>query len=236
MINVNGEEIEVLAGQTCKDVLAQVLSGKKFKSTVGCLCDGMAMDLSREVPASCQEMEPIFLESKQGLDLVRHSAAHVMAEAVKELFPTAKVTIGPAIENGFYYDFDYERSFTPDDLEAIEKRMSASIAANQPFVRTEMSATDAKKMFLSKGETYKIEIIDDLGADTISLYTHGNFTDLCRGPHLPSTGFIKAFKLTSVAGAYWRGDEKKPMLQRIYGTAFATSKDLKKYLFLMEEA
>lgn len=236
MVKINGEEIEVLAGQTCKDVLAQVLSGKKIKSTVGCLCDGVAMDLSREVPASCREMEPIFLETAQGLDLVRHSAAHVMAEAVKELFPAAKVTIGPSIENGFYYDFDYERPFTPDDLEAIEQKMAASIAANKPFVRTEMSAAEAKKMFLGKGETYKIEIIDDLGEDTISLYTHGDFTDLCRGPHLPHTGFIRAFKLTSVAGAYWRGDENKPMLQRVYGTAFATPKDLKKYLFLLEEA
>ena len=236
MVKISGEEFEVLAGQTCKDILAQALSGKKFKSTVACLCDGNALDLSREVPAACREMEPVFLESDMGVELLRHSAAHVMAEAVKELFPAAKVTIGPSIENGFYYDFDYEGSFTPEDLETIEKKIAESIAAAKPFVRTEMSAADAKKMFLGKGETYKIEIIDDLDVDTVSLYTHGDFTDLCRGPHLPHTGFIRAFKLTSVAGAYWRGDEKKPMLQRIYGTAFATPKDLKKHLALIEEA
>jgi threonyl-tRNA synthetase len=236
MIKINGEERDVLAGQTCKDVLAQVLSGKKLKSTVACLCDGTLLDLAREVPSGCREMEPVFLDSDAGLEMIRHSAAHIMAEAVKELFPSAKVTIGPAVENGFYYDFDYERSFTPEDLEAIEAKMAESIEANQPFQRREMSADAAKKLFLGMGETYKIEIIDDLGEETVSLYTHGNFTDLCRGPHVPSTGFIRAFKLTSVAGAYWRGDENKPMLQRIYGTAFATPKDLKKHLHLIEEA
>ena len=236
MITINGEEREVLAGQTCKDVLAQVLSGKKLKSTVACLCDGNVLDLSRKVPAGCTEMEPVFVDSEIGLDVIRHSAAHIRAEAVKELFPSAKVTIGPSIENGFYYDFDYERSFTPDDLTAIEAKMSESINANRPFERSEMSADAAKKKFLGMGETYKIEIIDDLGEENVSLYTHGNFTDLCRGPHLPHTGFVRAFKLTSVAGAYWRGDENKPMLQRIYGTAFATPKELKKHLNLIEEA
>jgi threonyl-tRNA synthetase len=236
MITINGEEREVLAGQTCKDVLAQVLSGKQLKSTVACLCDGRMLDLTREVPSGCKKMEPVALDSENGLEVIRHSAAHIMAEAVKELFPSAKVTIGPAVENGFYYDFDYERSFTPEDLESIEAKMAESIAANKPFERTEMSAEAAKKMFLGMNETYKIEIIDDLGEETVSLYTHGNFTDLCRGPHLPHTGFVRAFKLTSVAGAYWRGDEKKTMLQRIYGTAFATPKELKKYLNMIEEA
>jgi threonyl-tRNA synthetase len=236
MIMINGEEREVLAGQTCKDVLAQVLSGKQLKSTIACLCDGRMLDLSREVPAGCAKMEPVVLDSEHGLAVIRHSAAHIMAEAVKELFPSAKVTIGPAIQNGFYYDFDYERSFTPEDLEAIEAKMAESIAANKPFTRTEMSAEAAKKLFLGMNETYKIEIIEDLGEETVSLYTHGNFTDLCRGPHLPHTGFVRAFKLTSVAGAYWRGDENKPMLQRIYGTAFATPKDLQKHLSMIEEA
>ena len=135
-----------------------------------------------------------------------------MAEAVKELFPTAKVTIGPDIENGFYYDFDYERPFTPEDLERIEERMARSVAADQPFSREEMDADEAKALFSDMGETYKLEIIDDLGADRVSVYRHGSFTDLCRGPHLPSTGFLQAFKLTAVAGAYWRGDSSRPML------------------------
>lgn len=236
MITVQGEQRDVPAGHNCKDVLTQVLSGKKLKSTVACLCDGKLVDLLSPVPSGCQEMEPVFLDSEAGLSMIRHSAAHIMAEAVKELFPTAKVTIGPSIANGFYYDFDYERSFTPDDLAAIEAKMAESIAANKPFERTEMSAEAAKKKFSDMGETYKAEIIDDLGEETVSLYTHGSFTDLCRGPHLPHTGFVRAFKLTSLAGAYWRGDENKAMLQRIYGTAFATPKELKKYLHLIEEA
>jgi threonyl-tRNA synthetase len=236
MTLILGQDITVGAGQTCADVLRGVLSGKKMKSAVACLCDGMPMDLSQAAPAEALTMEPVFLETPQGLAVLRHSAAHVMAEAVKELFPAAKVTIGPDIESGFYYDFDFERPFTPEDLEKIEARMLLSVAANQPFSREEMSAEEAKALFASLGETYKIEIIDDLGADRVSVYRHGSFVDLCRGPHLPSTGFLQAVKLTSVAGAYWRGDSKRPMLQRIYGTAFATPKELKAHLAMIEEA
>ncbi len=236
MVRVQEQDVEVLAGQSCADVLRGVLSGKKMKSVVACRCDGVILDTAVPVPPGTAAMEPIVLESPQGLSILRHSAAHVMAEAVKDLFPSAKVTIGPDIENGFYYDFDFERSFTPDDLEKIEQRMAASVAANQPFVREEMSAEEAKSVFAAMGETYKLEIIDDLGADRVSIYRHGNFVDLCRGPHLPSTGFLQAFKLTSVAGAYWRGDSARPMLQRIYGVAFATPKDLKAYLVMVEEA
>ena len=236
MVQIQGQDIEVQAGQTCADALRGALSGKKMKATVACDCDGTVMDLAQPVPSGAKVLEPVFLDSPQGLTILRHSAAHVMAEAVKELFPSAKVTIGPDIENGFYYDFDFERPFTPEDLEKIEARMRESVAANQPFSREEMSAGDAKAMFASMGETYKLEIIDDLGENRVSVYRHGNFTDLCRGPHLPSTGFLQAVKLTSVAGAYWRGDSDRPMLQRIYGTAFATPKDLKAHLAMIEEA
>ncbi len=236
MVQIQGQDVEVQAGQTCADVLRAVLSGKKMKSVVACDCDGALIDLSRPVPVGTTVMEPVFLDSPQGLKVLRHSAAHVMAEAVKELFPGARVTIGPDVENGFYYDFDFERPFTPDDLEKIEGRMSASVAANRPFFREEMSADEAKALFASMGETYKLEIIDDLGAERVSVYRHGNFVDLCRGPHLPSTGFLQAVKLTSVAGAYWRGDSNRPMLQRIYGTAFASPKELKAYLLMLEEA
>jgi len=236
MVQIQGQDVEVQAGQSCADVLRGALSGKKMKSVVACECDGVLLDLGKTVPAGTTTIEPVFLDSPQGLSVLRHSAAHVMAEAVKELFPSAKVTIGPDIENGFYYDFDFERSFTPEDLEKIEARMAQSVAANQPFSREEMSADEAKTLFSSMGETYKLEIIDDLGADRVSIYRHGNFVDLCRGPHLPSTGFLQAFKLTAVAGAYWRGDSNRPMLQRIYGTAFATPKELKAHLAMIEEA
>lgn len=236
MVRVQEQEVEIQEGQSCADVLRGILSGKKMKSVVACLCDGELRDLSRPIQDGVTTLEPVYLESAQGLAVLRHSAAHVMAEAVKELFPTAKVTIGPDIENGFYYDFDFERPFTPDDLEQIEQRMAQSVAANQPFAREEMSAGEAKSLFTSMGETYKLEIIDDLGAKHVSVYRHGNFIDLCRGPHLPATGFLQAFKLTAVAGAYWRGDSTRPMLQRIYGTAFATPKELKAHLAMIEEA
>lgn len=236
MAQVQGQGIDILAGQNCADVLRGVLSGKKMKSVVACLCDGELRDLSYVLPDTIATLEPVYLDSPAGLTVLRHSAAHVMAEAVKELFPTAKVTIGPDIENGFYYDFDFERPFTPDDLERIEARMAQSIAANQKFEREEMSADQARALFASLGETYKSEIIDDLGVDQVSVYRHGNFVDLCRGPHLPSTGFLQAVKLTAVAGAYWRGDSNRPMLQRIYGTAFATPKELKAHLVMLEEA
>lgn len=236
MVRIQEQDVEALAGQSCADILRGVLSGKKMKSVVACVCDGQVLDLTAVVPPGTSVMEPVTLESPRGLSILRHGAAHVMAEAVKDLFPTAKVTIGPDIENGFYYDFDFERPFTPEDLEKIEARMVQSVAANHSFAREEMSAEDAKALFAAMGESYKLEIIDDLGADQVSLYRHGNFVDLCRGPHLPATGFLQAFKLTSVAGAYWRGDSKRPMLQRIYGVAFATPKDLKAYLAMIEEA
>jgi threonyl-tRNA synthetase len=192
-------------------------------------------DLSAPIgPGS--SVEPVFIDSEQGLEILRHSASHVMAMAVKELFPGVKVTIGPAIENGFYYDFDYQRPFKEDDLPLIEERMMEIIKQDLPFSREEMSSYEAAGFFRSQGETYKVEIIEDLGEKIVSLYTHGSFIDLCRGPHLPSTGMIKAFKLIKTAGAYWRGDEKRAMLSRIYGVAFINGKDLKEYLQKIEEA
>jgi threonyl-tRNA synthetase len=159
-----------------------------------------------------------------------------MAHAVKELFPKAKVTIGPAIENGFYYDFDMDTPFTPEDLERIEAKMAELAKADLKIIRQVLSSSDAIKMFSEMGETYKTELINDLGVDTVSVYSQGDFADLCRGPHLPSTSRIKAFKLLSIAGAYWRGDEKNRMLQRIYGTAFTDKKELEAYLHRIEEA
>ncbi|MBI5181137.1 MAG: threonine--tRNA ligase [Nitrospirae bacterium] len=173
--------------------------------------------------------------TKEGIEVYRHSASHIMAEAVKKLFPDARLAIGPAIEDGFYYDFDVERPFTPEDLEKIEKRMLEIIKRNAPFVREEMSKKDAIKLFESKGEVYKVELINELSDDTVSIYRQGDFADLCRGPHVPSTGKIKAFKLLSTAGAYWRGSEKNKMLQRIYGTAFLTKEEIELYLKKLEE-
>jgi len=182
------------------------------------------------------ELEPVDLDSPEGLEILRHSTSHVMAMAVKDLFPGVKVTIGPAIENGFYYDFDYERPFRDEDLLKIQERMAEIIKANLPFERKELSAQEALDFFSKQGEEYKVELIRDLGVEKVSLYRQGTFTDLCRGPHLPSTGRIKAFHLTKVAGAYWRGDEKRRMLSRIYGVAFADKKALKDYLSKLEEA
>ncbi len=173
--------------------------------------------------------------TKEGIEIYRHSASHIMAEAVKELFPEARLAIGPAIQDGFYYDFDVERPFTPEDLEKIEKRMQEIIKMNSPFVREGMSKKDAIKLFESKGEVYKVELINELSDDTVSIYRQGSFADLCRGPHVPSTGKIKAFKLLSTAGAYWRGSEKNKMLQRIYGTAFLTKEEIELYLKKLEE-
>ncbi len=181
-------------------------------------------------------IEPIAIESEEGTEILRHSTSHVMAEAVKALFPEAKVTIGPAIEHGFYYDFDVSRPFSEEDLVKIEEKMREIVAARQPFIRQEISREEAIEFFTRKGETYKVEILRELSEPVVSLYRQGEFVDLCRGPHLPHTGYIRAFTLTSVAGAYWRGDERNPMLQRIYGTAFPDEEGLKKYLAFLEEA
>src|ERR1041384_184878 len=170
------------------------------------------------------------------LPTVRHSASHVMAQAVKRLFPDVRVAIGPAIEDGFYYDFLKATPFTPEDLEKIEGVMREIVKQDLPFVREEWPRSRAIEHFQAQGERFKVEIIEGLGADTVSVYRQGDFLDLCRGPHVASTNAITAFKLLSSSGAYWRGDEKNPMLQRIYGTAWLTQEDLDKYLWRIEEA
>jgi len=235
-IEVSGNKVDVADGAVCADALQEGLSKKQFKRVVVAKCGDTLLDLSATIPATCTTLEPVFEDSEEGLNVIRHSTAHLMAEAVKELFPTAQVTIGPAIKDGFYYDFDFERPFTPEDLEAIEKKMQSSVGADKPFTVQTMSAADAKKFFAEMGEAYKGELIDDLGADHYTIYTHGGFNDLCRGPHVARTGQLKAFKLLSVAGAYWRGSEKNKQLQRIYGTAWNDPKALKKHLDRLEEA
>ncbi|CAM8415463.1 ThrS Threonyl-tRNA synthetase [Candidatus Methylopumilus planktonicus] len=176
-------------------------------------------------------------KNPEGLEVIRHSTAHLLAYAVKELFPDAQVTIGPVIEHGFYYDFSYTRPFTPEDLESIEKKMTEIANRDLPITRKVLLRNDAVKYFKSIKENYKAEIIESIPADhEVSLYTEGEFTDLCRGPHVPSTGKLKVFKLMKVAGAYWRGDSKNEMLQRIYGTAWTNKEDLQNYLFMLEEA
>ncbi len=179
--------------------------------------------------------EAISFESEEGKEIYRHSTSHVMAHAVKKLFPGAKLAIGPAIQDGFYYDFDLEKTFTTEDLSAIEKEMERIVRKDSPFVRKEISKEDALRLFDEQGEIYKVDLLNELSDEAITVYEEDGFIDLCRGPHLPSTGKIAAFKLLSVAGAYWRGDEKNKMLQRIYGTSFTNSKDLTAHLDFLEE-
>ena len=214
---------------------AKSIGSSLGKATVGAIIDGVQVDPSYIIDKS-GEIEIITNTSEKGIEIIRHSAAHIMAQAVQRLFPNTKVTIGPVVENGFFYDFDPERPFTEEDLTKIEEEMKKIVKENYPFERSEMSAEEAKKFFAEKGETYKVEIIDDLGVDKVSIYKQGEFVDLCRGTHVPSTGYLKAFKLMSTAGAYWRGDSNNKMLQRIYGVAFATKKELDDYLTMMEEA
>jgi len=230
----NEERATVKKGTTVGDVL-KALYGKVDSRWIAAKVNGDLYDLSRPIYEAVQ-VEPVAIDSPEGLDILRHSTSHVMAQAVKELFPEAKVAIGPSIENGFYYDFDVSKPFTPEDLEKIEARMAEIVQEHLPFQRREMSRSEAIEFFRKMGETYKVELLENMEDGMVSLYQQGGFVDLCRGPHIPHTGYIKAFKLTGVAGAYWRGDERNPMLQRIYGTAFSDKKTLKKYLNFLEEA
>ncbi|MFI3198028.1 MAG: threonine--tRNA ligase [Methylococcaceae bacterium] len=182
-------------------------------------------------------LQIITAKDEAGVDVIRHSAAHLLAQAVKQLFPDAQVTIGPVIENGFFYDFAYQRAFTPDDLTAIEAKMQQLVAEDHAISRTVLSRDEAVKFFMEQGESYKAELIESIPADQeLSLYQQGGFTDLCRGPHVPSTGKLSSFKLMKIAGAYWRGNSDNEMLQRIYGTAWADKKELQAYLHRLEEA
>lgn len=205
------------------------------KNLVAAKIDGQLVDLNRILDRDCA-VEWVAPESKDGLEVLRHSSAHLMAQAVQSLFPGTQVTIGPTIDDGFYYDFKSDHVFTPDDLALIEKRMQELAKANLKVTREELPRAEAIELFGKMGEAYKVEIIEGIAADTVSLYRQGDWVDLCRGPHVPSTSAIKAFKLTSIAGAYWRGDSRNPQLQRIYGTAWANKKDLEDYLKRIEEA
>src|SRR4030043_1129913 len=204
------------------------------EGAVAAQVDGALVDLSKPLERDAS-ISFLSLHSRKGLEILRHSAAHIMAQAVKELFPTVKLTFGPSTETGFYYDFDYDRTFTPQDLEKIEKRASEIIQQDLPFIREEVSKEEAIKRFREISENYKLEHLEEL-PDRVSLYRQGTFLDLCEGPHLPTTGRIKAFKLLNVSGTYWRGDARNKLLQRIYGTAFPEPKAMEEYLHMLEEA
>lgn len=232
----DGSEQAVPAGMTVHEVI-RLWKPALLSSTIAARINQTTVDLSHSVLTG-GELSLIDIQSKEGLPILRHSISHVMAQAVQDIFPGAQVAIGPSIEDGFYYDFEYAQTFAPEDLEKIEKRMLEIVAADHPFVRRDMQREDAVAIFKDRGEAYKVELLNDLPEDvkTVSLYTQGGYPDLCRGPHIPTTGMIKAFKLLTVAGAYWRGDEKNRMLQRIYGTGFATQEQLAEHLHILEEA
>ena len=217
------------------DVAASIGAGLA-KAALGGKVDGQLVDTSYRIDKHAS-VAIVTAKDPDGLDLIRHSTAHLLAYAVKSLFPQAQVTIGPVIENGFYYDFSFERPFTPEDLQAIEKRMTELAQKDEPVIRRVLPRDEAVAHFKAQGEHYKAEIIQSIpSGEEVSLYREGGFEDLCRGPHVPSTGKLKHFKLMKVAGAYWRGDSKNEMLQRIYGTAWASKEDLQTYLTQLEEA
>jgi len=232
-----------LPGGSAKDVPRGTLAGEALRAlgerraaeAVAARLGDVVIDLSRPVVADAV-LAPVLADSAEGIAVLRHSTAHLMAHAVKRLFSETQVTIGPVIEGGFYYDFKRDRPFTPEDVARIEATMRELAAADSPVTRREVSREEAIALFHGMGERYKVEIIEDIADEKVTLYSQGDFIDLCRGPHVPSTGRLRAFKLTSVAGAYWRGDERNEMLQRIYGTAFPTAKQLKEHLALLEEA
>jgi threonyl-tRNA synthetase len=220
---------------TAAEVASSIGAGLA-RAALAAKVNGRLVDLSHCIDSDA-DLAIVTERDPEGVDILRHSTAHLLAQAVKELFPDAQVTIGPVIENGFYYDFSYKRPFTPEDLSQIEKRMTEIAKKDLPVSRREMSRDSAVKLFTDLGENYKAEIIASIpGKETISLYGQGDWIDLCRGPHVPSTGKLKVFKLMRVAGAYWRGDSKNEMLQRIYGTAWGKKEDQDAYLKMLEEA
>jgi len=236
-MNVNvkdGPSGEVQPGQTVGAALS-ALGITLNHDLLAARVNGTVVDLSHPLTGDAT-IEPLRFDSQEGREVYRHSSTHIMAQAVKELFPTAQLTIGPALEDSFYYDFDYDRPFTPEDLEKIEERARDIAKRKLPIKRQEFSKQEAIEFFKTRGEQYKVELIEGFPEnEPISAYTQGDFIDLCRGPHLPSTGHVGAFKLLSTGGAYWRGDERNPMLQRIYGTSFPTKAELDAHLARLEE-
>lgn len=231
----DGTQKEIESGQTALAV-AESISPNLARVALAATIDGKEVDMDTAITSDC-ELSIITPRDEAGLEIIRHSTAHLLAQAIKELFPEAQITIGPVIENGFYYDIALEKSLTPEDLEALEKRMKDIAKRKTPVTRKIYSRDDAVKFFADQGEHYKVEIIQDLPEDeTITLYTQGDFTDLCRGPHVPHLGHLGAFKLTKLSGAYWRGDANNAQLQRVYGTAWQDKKALKEYLHRVEEA
>jgi threonyl-tRNA synthetase len=232
----DGDKATFAAGTTAAEVLRELVSNKQRKQAVAVMYNGTPVDLSFPLQEN-GVLAPITMRSEQGLEVLRHSTAHAMAQAVKELYGDGvKVAIGPAIEDGFYYDFDRDTPFSPDDFEAIEAKIAEIAKRRQPVERLEMSRDEAIAFFQKKEEPYKVELLQDMTEDKVSLYRQGEFIDLCRGPHIPDTSWLKVFKLLRVAGSYWRGDENRQMLTRLYGTAFIDKKELKKYLNRLEEA
>jgi threonyl-tRNA synthetase len=231
----DGKILEVDKDSNLFDVAGKI-SNRLKKEAIVAKVDGKMVDMSTIVKDG-DVVEIFTLDSEEGLETYRHSSAHIMAEAVGELFPDVKFGIGPVIKDGFYYDFDTEHVFTPEDLEKIESKIAEIVKRNTPFVRKVLIREEALEYFGNLGEKYKVELIQDLPAgEEISIYEQGGFLDLCRGPHVPSTGYLKAYKLMTLAGAYWRGSEKNKMLQRIYATSFPNKKELEAYLHRLEEA
>ena len=231
----DGSQRQFDAPLTVAQVAASIGAGLAKAALAGKV-DGVTVDTSYLIDRDI-DLAIVTDKDAEGLDVIRHSTAHLLAHAVKELFPDAQVTIGPVIENGFYYDFAYKRPFTPEDLQAIEKKMVEIAKKDERVTRKVLPRDEAVAYFKSIGEAYKAEIIESIPADQdVSLYSEGSFTDLCRGPHVPSTGKLKVFKLMKLAGAYWRGDSKNEMLQRVYGTAWAKKEDQEAYLHMLEEA
>ena len=233
-INFSGQSYDMPKEISLLDFIKQNAK-KESKDTIAAKFNGQEVDLTY-IPETDGNLELIFTTTNEGIEILRHSTSHLMAQAVKRLYPNVQVTIGPAIKDGFYYDFDTDKPFTDEDLPKIEAEMKKIIKENIPVVRKIMTKKDAIEYFKKNNEPYKVEIIEDIDADTVSFYEQGDFIDLCRGPHVPSTGYLKSYKLMSVAGSYWRGDSNNKMLSRIYGTAFESKESLDNYLKKIKEA
>ncbi len=233
-INFSGQSYDMPKEMSLLDFIKQNAK-KESKDTIAAKFNGQEVDLTY-IPETDGNLELIFTTTNEGLEILRHSTSHLMAQAVKRLYPNVQVTIGPAIKDGFYYDFDTDKPFTDEDLPKIEAEMKKIIKENIPVIRKIMTKKDAIEYFKRNNEPYKVEIIEDIDADTVSFYEQGDFIDLCRGPHVPSTGYLKSYKLMSVAGSYWRGDSNNKMLSRIYGTAFESKESLDNYFKKLKEA